>query len=253
MGNKAQRGKTQLRSPERTGDRALAAEAAEPQCRAWDPHPTGASRPRSPRSALLCAARRSPPGRGGKPGRPRDESCCRASSSGRESLTTPALRAGAADSAWPGQAPTHTPGALTRQCAHPGAGGAGSQSVSSRRQSVSPEVASGATSRGWRRGRVSAAINRRLRARRWGARRQRSRLGSVVPRRAAAARRQDPLPSLRRQGAASPPCPAGVLWRTPRPHPAAALQARRATALRKSRAVSLEEAQGYGEGGCKGS
>lgn len=50
--------------PHCSGPRA--AVAAEPQCRAWDPHPAGAFRPRRPRSAVLCAARRSPPGRGGK-------------------------------------------------------------------------------------------------------------------------------------------------------------------------------------------
>ena len=54
VGNKAQRGKTQPRSPGRTGDRALpaaarrAAEAAKPQCRAWNTQPAGASRPRFP-------------------------------------------------------------------------------------------------------------------------------------------------------------------------------------------------------------
>lgn len=135
--------------PHCSGPRA--AVAAEPQCRAWDPHPAGASRPRRPRSAVLCAARRSPPGRGGKRqlgsrSPPAQRRAPRSILRWHRELTHPALRAGAADSAWPRQVPTHS------WRAHPSVRPSRSrrcwQSVRQLLPSVRQPQGSGATSRG---------------------------------------------------------------------------------------------------------
>lgn len=186
MGNKAQRGKTQPCS--RTGDRALtaaarrAAEAAGPQCGARDPHRAGASRPRRTEQPARAGRQEAAPAPRARPA-PR----CRGASSipqgGRNRPRAAGSGLRTADSAPPGAAFTR-PGALTRLCAHPGAGGVG-------RRSVSPEVA-GSAEQGRRRGRGERGDQQAApgRARRRGARLLRGRLGSVVPGRAEAG----PLP-----------------------------------------------------------
>lgn len=192
MGNKAQRakaqrGKTQPRSPGTAGDRALTAAARRLQRLRSRSAGRGTHTPRAPpahaalRSALR-AARRAGAARGGparqevarlsEPGRPSEERCG-ASSSGRERVATPAVRAGAADSAGPGQAATHP------WRAHPSVRPSRSRRCG---PSVRQPRGSRATSRSGvvagERGDQQAAPGRR--ARRPGARPQWSRLGSVV-------------------------------------------------------------------------
>lgn len=144
------------------------------------------------------------------------------SPAGRGGYRRPRLWAPARPSADAGE---HPP-ALTRQCAHPGAGGAG-------RPSVCPEVA-GTAEQGRRRGRGERGDQQEApgRARRRGARRQRSSLGSVV-------RGGAPRP----RGGGTPrrvlPCRCPLPESTSRP--VTALPATRTSALGKGCAGSFEK------------
>lgn len=176
-GNKAQRGKTQPRSARKAGDRALtaaarrAAEAAEPQCGAWDPHPGGASRPR--RLAQLTRPRREAtggPGSGRPPGQART----------LRSILQPAGRARPPPRRGPGYAHRAPPGpAPAPPRAHPSV-----RPSRSRRCGPCVRLPRGSGDRRaaaaqWP-GRARDQQAAPGRARRRGALRQRSSLGSVV-------------------------------------------------------------------------
>lgn len=206
--------------------------------------PHGRLPPAPPSQHSLLRSRAQPAGPGrqeaaglSKPGRPGDERRG-ASSRGRASLPTPALRAGAADSAWPGQAPTHSWRAhpSVRPCRSRRCG----RSVRELRPSVRQPRGSGATSRG---GAVAGLAPRSTGGSRpAGAALGRAAAAEQAGKRSSPARRprrgRTPLLSPRRLGAPSPPSPAGVLSRNLRPHQGTAPQARRTTAVGKSRAVS---------------
>lgn len=254
MGNKAQRRKTRPRSSGRTETApSLRRPGGCRDCGAAvqgvGPTPAGRLRPAPPsppRRPEPPVEPRRPQAAPASSARPAERRRRGASSRGQGGRGRPTLRAGGCGRRL-ARAGSHPPlGALTSQCAHPGAGGAGSQSVC-------PEVerpASRATPWPGRArqstggSRPGAAPGRAAAAEQAGKRSSR--------RRAAAARRRDPVPTGCHPGPPHP-SPEGVLAQNLRPDPVTAVQARRTSALGPSCAGSLEKLGATDRVGGKGS